>query len=239
MGKVILVASGSGGSGKTTLAVNIASLLAVRGHKSIVLDLNVGLRNSDIYMGLENGVVFDLGDVVSGVCTIDKAIVQSLQYDGLSLMCSPQSKGIEGFGNGHIKALYSLLTGMYDYVIVDSPAGLGASFTAAASSADKALIVLTPDYISLRSADAVDRCLDAYGIKSRFFVINKLDQGTWGDENLPDLEHIVMTLSCPLAGVIQYDSKIHIANNKGISIAVEGDEYLNKVFSSIADYFEK
>ena len=232
MGEIILVASGKGGSGKTTFAVNIAGNLAENGYRTIVLDFNVGLRNADIYMGMENRVVFDLGDVVSGVCGIEKAIVGSFQSDHPDLLCCPQYKEIEGFGEGHVHALYSLLRERYDYVIVDSPAGLGRDFCCAAAGADRALILLTMDHLALRNADAVDRRLEAIGIAKRFSAINLVNRSTWGSESLPDIDTVSKTLGCPLIGIIQADDSIHLANNEG-QIASIGNESVHELFRTL------
>ena len=235
MGKVILVASGNGGSGKTTFAVNIAAFFAAQGKSCLVLDLNIGLRNADIYMGLENSVIFDLGDVVTGVCGIEKAIVTNYLNPNLSLLSCPHNKEISGFGEGHVKALYSLLRGKFDYILVDAPAGLGTEFCSAASGADSAVIVLLPDFLSLRSADALDKRLEALGVSKRCCILNKVDQSSWGSEYIPGLEDVTRTLHCPLMGVVPYDQNIHIANNSGESVLDICDDFTRKMFVSIAE----
>lgn len=234
MGEIILIASGKGGTGKTTFAVNIAGILAEQGYKTIVLDFNVGLRNADIYMGLENNVIFDLGDVVSGVCNLDKAIVRSYRYPGLDLLCSPQYKEIEGFGAEHINALYGLLRARYDYILVDAPSGMGKYFHDIANGVNASLLLLTLDHLSLRSADAVDKRLENLGISRRFCAVNLVDPEVWGNPSFPDINSVTKILSCPLAGIVRSDSAIHIANNDGTIAALNGNEHLHHLFRSIA-----
>ena len=151
MGKVILVCSGGGGTGKTTFAVNLSSVYARQGKNVLLLDLNMGRRNADIYLGMEDSILFDLGDVISGRCRLEKAIVSHSECDGLHLLSCPQYREIEGFKEGHAKALYNVLRERFDIVIVDCAVSVGKRLRTAAAGADAALILTIPDHSSVRS----------------------------------------------------------------------------------------
>lgn len=237
MSKAILVTSGNGGAGKTTFAVNIACELAELGHKTLLLDFNIGLRNADIYTGLENSVVFDLGDVFSGVCNIDKAIVKDYSNPNFYLLCCPQNKDIVDLTEGHVDTLYKYLRTVFEYIVVDMPFSQSDLFTAVAKNIDSTLIVFNPDYLSVRSADAVDRRLESFGVKERLTVLNKVDQSVWGNEDVPTLSFIAKELRAPLVGIQQVDNLIHLANCRGIPCVYDAGAASIKVFMTVAEAF--
>jgi len=234
MGQLILITSGKGGSGKTTFAVNLAQIYASGGLKTLVLDLNQCIRNADIYMGLENEVIFDLGDVLSGVCRLEKAIVKDDRNENLFLLCCPQQKSVEEYAKKRLPELYSKLRSSFDIVIIDSPSGFGELFTTVAEGVDRAVIVLTPDHQALRNGDTVDRRLEELGINRRCFVVNRVIPELWGDEALPTLEDITRIMRCKPAGILTEDPAVHIGNNSGTPCASDKDSYLFYAFRKIA-----
>lgn len=235
MGNVIAVTAGKGGSGKTTFAVNIAAALAGRGRETVVLDLNAGTRNADIYMGLENKVLFDLGDVLTGVCDIEKTVIRDEHFAHLALISSSQYKIINGISAGHIKLIVKKLRESFDYVVIDCPGGLDAPFANAVSAADTALLIITPDQVSLRNSDAVDRRLAGLGIDRRFIAVNMYDVELAANEVLPDINTITRSFKLPLAGTIPASSTVHIANNSGYPVLCEGTTPLAQAFINIAN----
>lgn len=234
MGNVIAITSGKGGAGKSTFAVNIAAALAARGHETIVVDMNTGVRNLDIYMGLENKVLFDLGDVLTGLCDIDKAVIRDDRFVHLALLSSPQYKVINGVSADHVKVIVKRLRKDFEYVIIDCPGGLDASFVNAASAADTALLIVTQDYVSIRNSDVVARRLENLGIKNRFIGINMYDVDMTDDGVLPDINQITRSFSLPLAGTIPVSPEIHAANNSGCPIMCQGYAALPEAFVNIA-----
>ncbi len=234
MGTTVLIASGKGGVGKTTFAVNLGYMIADAGAKVLLLDLNLGLRNIDIYLGLEDRAVFDLGDVVSGVCRVEKAIVQHDMNPNLYLLSCPQYKGISGFTPAHLRMLCDSLRKEYDFIIMDVPSGMGDMMQAAAAASDMALVVITPDYVSVRNGDTVDRKLENLGVLRRVYAVNRVRQNDGEDADLPGSEYIARIFKTQLAGIVPEDPAIDLANNSGMPVCADGDSYISRNFARIA-----
>ena len=235
MGKVIIVASGKGGVGKTTLCVNLAATLAKSGKKVLIADMNVGLRNDDIYLGLEDRILFDLGDVTSGVCKLEKAIVQHDLCENLFLLSCPQYRDIDGMTSGHIRALYAKLKKEFDLVFVDCPVISGSQLGYMATGVDEALVVITQDYVSIRNGDTVNRKLAGIGIFKRSYVVNMLREEAYGMEGIPDIGFISKAVSADCLGFIPYDMNINLSNNNGTPVVLAEETYINKTFENIAN----
>ena len=227
-----MIVSGNGGSGTTTFTTNIASALAKAGAKVLVFDMNIGLRNDDIYLGMENNILFDLGDVVAGVCSLEKAILECDDCENLFLLPCPQCKGIAGFSGQHVSLLLGRLKEEYDYVFVDCPVGIGKMFEHIALACDKALLIATPDYLSVRNTDAVSRRLKALGLTNRCFAVNKIMESDLSDSM--SLEWISKTMCIPLVGMVLFDENIHVSNNRGLPIALGDNAFYAKTFTDIA-----
>ena len=234
MGNVILITSGKGGAGKTTFTVNLGCTLAAAGAKVLLLDFNMGLRNIDIYLGMENESLFDLGDVFSGVCRLDKAIVQNENCSNLSLLCCPQYKSFEGLTEDHVKILFDTLRKDYDFILVDTRTGLWDELSLAASCADEALVIMDPDYVSVRNADSVDRMLEDSGILKRFYAVNRVKPNILSEDLLPGPDYIAKVFKTPLAGIVLEDENINYANNAGVPICIDQDSYIARNFAEIA-----
>lgn len=234
MGKVILVSSGKGGVGKTTLTTNLGVALAKQGKKTLILDMNMGLRNDDIYLGLQDSILFDFGDVLTGMCKLEKAIVRHDCVDDLCLLSCPQYREIEGLSAEHIHTIYTKLKNQFDFVLVDCPLLNGNQIVNYTFGADSAIVVLTPDYVALRNADAVNRKLGSIGMFDRKYVVNKILQENYGSEDLPDLMNISKSMETLCLGVIPFDNSIHLSNNMGEPIATSDDSYLAKTFDEMA-----
>lgn len=234
MGKVVLITSGKGGVGKTTFTTNLGVSLAKKGLKTLILDMNMGLRNDDIYLGLQDSILFDFGDVLTGMCKLEKAIVKHDYQEKLSLLSCPQYRDIEGLSAEHIHTIYSKLKNQFDFVLVDCPLLSGSQIVSYAYGADSAVIVLTQDYVSVRNADAIGRKLGSVGMFDRKYVVNKIMQENYGNEELPDLMSISKSMETQCLGVIPFDNEIHLANNLGEPIALKDESYLAKTFDEIA-----
>ena len=234
MSNVIALTSGKGGAGKTTFAVNIAAALAAGGAKTVLLDMNAGTRNADIYLGLESKVLFDLADVLSGVCTLEKATVRDEHFARLSLISGPQYKLINGMSEGHVKLIVKKLRESFDYVVIDCPAGLGEDFANTAAAAEAALIIVTPDYAGIRNSEVVDRRLASLGVEKRFVAVNMYSAADCTGEELPDIARIKASFAAPLAGTVPLDMNIHIANNTGCPVMCDGQSHTARIFLNIA-----
>lgn len=234
MGKVVLVASGKGGVGKTTIATNLGVALARKGARTLILDMNVGLRNDDIYLGLEDSILFDFGDVLSGMCKLEKAIVGHSLCPGLYLLSGPQYREVDGLSASHIRTMYAKLKKEFDFVLVDCPVVTGLSLVNLTSGADEAIIVTTPDYSAVRNGDAINRKLSALGVFESCHVINMIQQETFMADSLPDLLFISKSLESACIGVVPYDVDINLANNNGTPIALNNNSYLAKSFLEMA-----
>ncbi len=234
MGTSILLVSGKGGVGKSTFAVNLGYTLASAGAKTLVLDLNTGLRNVDIYLGMENYALFDLGDVVSGVCRIEKAIVESPLQKGLFMLPGTQSREIDGLSPEHMRLLCGRLKAAFDFILIDTSVSIGEPLVCAAAGADLSLLIVTPDYSAVRNGDAVDKRLASLGVSKRFYAVNRVRPAFAEDAGLPDAEYLSGVFDIPLAGIVMDDDAIHFANNNGRPAALEEGSYISRNFAEIA-----
>ena len=175
MSRVIVVTSGKGGVGKSSVSVNLASALAFSKFKVCLIDGDFGLKNLDVMMGLENRVVYDLNDVVEGRCTIEQVLVKDKRIDGLSLLPSCKSLSFENLDTEIMNSLIERLNKDYDFIIVDSPAGVEKGFQYSASLANEAIVVVNLDVSSLRDADRVVGLLMKKGINTINMIINKVN----------------------------------------------------------------
>lgn len=234
MGKVYLVASGKGGTGKSMFAANFGATLAKQGRSTVILDMDLGLRNLDLYFGLENNVVYDIYDVLTGICRIKQALIRDKRFENLFLMAAPPVRDDGSLTPLHMQVLCEKLKNIYDYVIVDSPSGIDDGLVLASAGADSCILVTTPEYSALRDADTLDRELLRLGIEERFVVLNKVIAEMMSAGYAPRLREITSMLRPPLAGVIQYDENIQISTNLGVPIVLKDGTYIQENFERIA-----
>ncbi len=235
MNKVILVASGKGGTGKTFFVSNAGAILSERGNRVLLIDMDMGLRNLDISLGLENKVIYDIVDVVSGVCKIKQAIVKDRRFNCLYLMSASQNRNKGEINKENMNDLCEKLCTKFDYIIIDCPPGIGKGLALAASVADKAIIITVPEYAAIRDADMLDRTLIEMGIMDRRYIVNKINMELMSGGLIPNLDQISQILRPRMAGTIQYDDNIHIATNNGIPIVSKKGTYIEKNFNNIID----
>ena len=179
MGKVYAITSGKGGTGKTMFAVNMAAMLAMRGYSVVLLDMDMGLRNIDLYLGLENRVVYNLMDVMSGVCRIRQALIKDRRFgENLQVISASPGRDTRDITPMHMEILCEKLKSKFDFVIIDAPAGLGDGLTLAVAAADSAVIITEAEAASVRDADTVDRELQkklSRGTTSKHKVFEIID----------------------------------------------------------------
>ncbi len=235
MGKVILVSSGKGGTGKTMFTVNLGAVLAQRNKRVMLMDLDMGLRNMDIYLGMENKVVYNIMDVLSGICRIKKAMIKVDGFDTLYFMAASPRRDDRDITPLHMKILCDKLRKYFDYIIIDCPAGIGDMLDVAAAPVDQVVIVTEPEAASLRDADVTERYLRDKGVTDTAFVINKVKVELMKAGLVPDLMTILNMFKSPVVGIIQDDDNIHISTNKGIPIVCKAGTYIERNFQEIAD----
>lgn len=235
MSHVVLIASGKGGTGKTFFASNLGALLAMKGKRVVLIDMDMGLRNLDLYLGLENKVVYNVMDVISGVCKIKQALVRDKRFDELSLMAASPMRDLRDITPLHMQVLCEKLKDDFDFIIIDAPAGIGEGLEVAAAPADTAVIITEPDNASVRDADILDKLLTDKGVEKRFCVLNKVNAELMAMGAVPGVLSVAKELRVEIAGIIQYDTNIIIANNRGIPIVVKQDSYIAENMNKIVE----
>ena len=233
MGKVILVASGKGGTGKTMFSANMGAVLAQRGYNVLLIDMDMGLRNMDLYLGMENSVVYNIMDVLSGICRISKAIIRVDGFSSLYFMAAAPKLDERDITPLHMQILCAKLREVFDYIIIDCPAGIGEMLEVSMEPADKAVIVTEPEFAASRDADMTERFLRERGMDDICVVLNRVNVELMNEGYMPDLETVMSSFTSPLVGVIQEDDNIRISTNKGIPIVMKRGTYIEKNFVDI------
>ena len=234
MCRITAITSGKGGTGKTMFAVNLASCLAMSGSKVLLIDMNSGFRNIDICLGLENQIVYDIADVVNGICTIKKALIRDRRFSALYLLSASQIPEKAQIRPAHMKKLCEKLGEKFDHIIIDTPHGIGEDWKTSVAPADHAVIIMTQEYVSLRDTDSVSRCLTSSGIRSISAVINRVRPDCGGGNSVfTSMSEIAESLRFPVCGIIQEDENIHVSMNSGVPVVCKKDSYIAKNFVNI------
>jgi septum site-determining protein MinD len=215
MGKVIVITSGKGGVGKTTTTANIGTGLAMEGKKVALIDTDIGLRNLDVVMGLENRIVYDLVDVVEGSCRLKQALIKDKRYESLHLLPAAQTRDKSAVSPEQMIKLTDELREDFDFVIVDCPAGIEQGFKNAIAGADVALVVTTPEVSAVRDADRIIGLLEANGLKNPKLIINRVRMDMVRRGDMMNIDDMIDILAIDLLGVVPDDEKIVISTNKG------------------------
>ncbi len=215
MSQVIVITSGKGGVGKTTTTANLGVGLAKLGKKVVLIDTDIGLRNLDVVLGLENRIVYDLVDVVKGECTPKQAAIKDKRFDGLFLIPAAQTKDKDAVTVEEMKNLCETLKEDYDFIIIDCPAGIEQGFKNAIAGADKALIVTTPEVSAVRDADRIIGLLEAHEIEDHYLIINRIRPDMVKRGDMMNIDDIIDILNIDLIGIIPDDQDIIVSTNKG------------------------
>ncbi len=227
--EVIMVASGKGGTGKSTVAVHVGARLAARGHRVLLVELDSGLRSVDYIAGVSGKTVYDIGDILSGRCEPAKAIVESGLYPGLFVVCAPY----EG-GDIRPEALASFIGSarmVFSHIILDTAAGMGVPFAAARAVADRALLVVTPDPVALRDGRIVCDALNTGGCGEVRLVINKVPR-TLAGTGLQDLDECIDTVGARLIGVVPESAPLAAAGAR--SAPLDGADRAAQALDAVA-----
>lgn len=234
MGVSIVITSGKGGVGKTTTTANIGTALASLGKKVVVIDGDTGLRNLDVLLGLENRIVYTIIDVIEGRCRLKQGLIKDKRFSNLFLLPTAQTKDKDDISPQEMLKIVKELKEEFDYVLIDSPAGIEQGFENAVIGADKAIIVVNPEITSVRDADRVIGKLDAKGLEDHAVVVNRLNYEMTKNGDMLDVSDIIETLSIELLGVVPDDRNITISTNKGEPIVLEEGAFAGQAFRNIA-----
>lgn len=231
MGEVIVVTSGKGGVGKTTTTANVGTGLAKLDKKVVLIDTDIGLRNLDVVMGLENRIVYNLVDVIEGSCKINQAFIKVKGYNNFYLLPSAQTRDKTAITPEQMKKLTDQLKEEFDYVIIDCPAGIEQGFHNAIAGADRALVVTTPEVSAVRDADRIIGLLEANEIKQTHLIVNRLRMDMVKRGDMMSSEDVVEILAVDLIGVVPDDENIVISTNQGAPLVgnntLAGKAYMN------------
>ena len=231
MGEVIVVTSGKGGVGKTTTTANVGTGLAKLGMKVVLIDTDIGLRNLDVVMGLENRIVYNLVDVVEGNCRIKQALIKDKRYDKLFLLPSAQTRDKTSVTPEQMKKLTDELREEFDFVLLDCPAGIEQGFKNAIAGADRALVVTTPEVAAIRDADRIIGLLEANEIGRTDLIVNRLRMDMVKRGDMMSTDDVVDILAINLIGVVPDDEHIVVSTNQGEPLvgddSLAGKAYMN------------
>lgn len=234
MGEVIVVTSGKGGVGKTTTTANLGSALALRGKKVVLIDTDIGLRNLDVVMGLENRIVYDIVDVVEEKCKLKQALIKDKRFKDLFLLPAAQTRDKSAVNEEQMKELTEKLKEEFDYIIIDCPAGIEQGFKNAIAGANRAIVVTTAEISAIRDADRIVGLLEASEIKNPELVVNRLRPAMVRKGEMMDVEDIVDLLSIDLIGVVPDDEYIITQTNKGEPVVSNHKAPSGKAYIEIA-----
>ena len=215
MSEVIVITSGKGGVGKTTTTANVGTGLAMEGKKVVLIDTDIGLRNLDVVMGLENRIVYNLVDVIEGNCRIKQALIKDKRNPTLYLLPSAQTRDKTAVSPEEMAKLTEELKDEFDYILLDCPAGIEQGFKNAIAGADRAIVVTTPEVSAVRDADRIIGLLDANEIKQTELVVNRLRTDMVKRGDMMSSQDVVEILSVDLLGVVPDDENIVVSTNQG------------------------
>ncbi len=233
MGEVIVITSGKGGVGKTTTSANIGTGLAMLGKTVVMIDADIGLRNLDVVLGLENRIVYDLIDVIEGNCRTKQAFIKDKRYNNLFLLPAAQTKDKTAVSPEQMQKLCSALKDEYDFIIIDCPAGIEQGFKNAVAGADRAIVVTTPEVSAVRDADRIIGLLESSDLKNPMLILNRLRQDMVKRGDMMAIEDVTEILAIDILGVVPEDEAIVISSNKGEPAVTDDNSRAGKAFRNI------
>jgi septum site-determining protein MinD len=241
MGEVITITSGKGGVGKSTLTANLAVGLANLDKKVVAVDFDIGLRNLDMILGLENRIVYDVVDVMEGRCNLTQALINDKRNRNLYFLPASQTSDKNILDTEKVAKLIEDLKKDFDIILLDSPAGIEGGFEHSIFLADRAIIVSTPDVSSVRDADRVIGIIDAKSQKAKdggevlkYVVVNRLKPDMVEKGEMLSVEDVLSILALPLIGVVPEDDKIITSTNDGEPIYYNDKSLASEAYKRIA-----
>lgn len=233
-GKVITITSGKGGVGKTTATANIGAALAALGHKVVCIDADIGLRNLDVVMGLENRIVYDLVDVIEGRCKLRQAMIRDKRLEDLYLIPAAQTRDKTAVSPNDMVKIAKQLRKEVDYIIVDSPAGIERGFKNAIAPADEIIIITNPEVSAVRDADRIIGMVEAEEKGPAKLVINRLNIDMVERGDMLAAADVLELLAVELIGIVPEDQSVLVSTNRGSPIALENKSKAGQAFRNIA-----
>ena len=234
-GRVIVITSGKGGVGKTTTNANIGTALARAGNKVVMIDTDLGLRNLDLLLGLENRIVYTIVDVVEKRCKLKQALVKDKKNPNLCLLAAAQTRDKSAVTEKQLKDICEKLKKDFDFILVDCPAGIEQGFQNAVAGASEAIVVTTPEMSAVRDADRIIGLLEAKeDIKSYKLLINRVRPNLIKSNDMMSVEDVVEILSADLIGIIPEDTGIITSTNKGEPIVNDEKSLAGQAYRNVA-----
>ena len=233
-GTVITITSGKGGVGKTTAAADLGTALAMQGKQVVTIDADIGLRNLDVVMGLENRVVYDLVHVVEGACRLRQAMIKDKRLEGLYLIPAAQSRDKTAVSPEDMVTICEQLREDFDFVLIDSPAGIEQGFKNAVAPADQVLIITTPEVSAVRDADRIIGLIEADEKGPARLIVNRLRPEMVQRGDMLDTSDVIDVLAIDLLGVVPDDESIIVSTNRGTPAVMENNSKAGQAFRNIA-----
>lgn len=233
MSEVIVITSGKGGVGKTTTTANLGTALSLEGKKTVVVDADIGLRNLDVVMGLENRIVYDMVDVVEGNCRLKQALIKDKRFDNLYLLPAAQTRDKNAITPDQMKTLCDQLRESFDYILMDCPAGIEQGFKNAIAGADRAIVVTNPEISAVRDADRIIGLLEAHEIKDIRLIINRIRNEMVKRGDMMDKQDIIEILAIDLIGLVPDDESIIVSTNKGEPAILDNKSMAGQAYRNI------
>lgn len=234
-GRVIVITSGKGGVGKTTTSANIGTALAKAGQKVVLIDTDIGLRNLDLLLGLENRIVYTIVDVVEERCKLKQALVKDKKNPNLCLLAAAQTRDKSAVNQDQLKAICEELKEENDFILVDCPAGIEQGFQNAVAGATEAIVVTTPEMSAVRDADRIIGLLEAKEeITSYKLLLNRVRTNLIQSNDMMSVDDVVDILSCDIIGIIPEDTGVITSTNKGEPIVNDENSLAGKAYSNVA-----
>lgn len=235
MGEAIVVTSGKGGVGKTTTSANIGTALALLGKKVCLVDTDIGLRNLDVVMGLENRIIYDLVDVAEGRCRLNQALVKDKRFDELYMLPAAQTKDKSAVTPEQVKDIVLELKKDFEYIIIDCPAGIEQGFKNAIAGADQAIVVTTPENAAVRDADRVIGLLESSAhVAPPKLIVNRIRNSMVRSGDMLDIDGILQVLNIDLIGIVPDDERVIKAANTGEPTVMNPDSPAAIAYRNIA-----
>lgn len=234
MGEAIVITSGKGGVGKTTTSANVGTALALLGKKVCMVDTDIGLRNLDVVMGLENRIIYDLVDVIEERCRLNQALIKDKRFDELYLLPAAQTKDKNAVTPEQVRKVVVELKREYDFVIIDCPAGIEQGFRNAVAGADRAIVVTTPEKSAVRDADRIIGLLEKEDMDPPKLIINRIRPQLMKDGDMLDIDEICAVLAIDLLGLVPDDEHVIKAANQGEPTVMNPDSRAAIAYRNIA-----
>lgn len=232
--KVVTVTSGKGGVGKTTATANLAAALAAEGQRVVCIDGDIGLRNLDVVMGLENRIVYDIVDVIEGRCRLRQAMIRDKRLPELFLIPAAQTRDKSAVSPSDMVRLCDDLRPDCDWIMIDSPAGIERGFRNAVAPADIVVVVTNPEVSSVRDADRIIGLVEAEEKGPARLVINRIKPEMVRRGDMLSTEDVLELLSVELIGIVPEDERVLMSTNRGSPISLDGKSLAGQAFRNIA-----